>query len=260
MAFWNSELMKQRIPAESLIVPYDSRCVVTGSYELSLGSESYVTSDPSKKKQWDDQGEQVNIPPGQFGMLMTKEVVCIPDDAIGFISIRASIKFRGIVNVSGFHVDPGWKGPLKFAVYNAGSQTMPLMVGERVFLLWFSELTGKTKEVREKGGTSGLTREDIERIQGDVSSPAELKKQVDSLRRQLRFVQAVGGTVVVVVVGIISGYFNHIVERTGSKSETPQKTEIHQLQPSLPLTAGKSGSNTVQGSQTQNAGKPQISP
>ena len=69
---------------------------------------------------------QLVIPPGQFGLLITEEVVQVPMDAIAFISIKAGIKFRGLVNVSGFHADPGFSGKLKFAVYNAGSQRLVL--------------------------------------------------------------------------------------------------------------------------------------
>ena len=54
------------------------------------------------------------IPPGQFAFLLTEEVVSVPPDALAFISIRAKTKFRGLVNVSGFHVDPGyqWSDPV----------------------------------------------------------------------------------------------------------------------------------------------------
>ena len=46
----------------------------------------------------------------------------------------------GLVNVSGFHVDPGYKGRLKFAVYNAGGSDIKLTRGDAIFLIWFSEL------------------------------------------------------------------------------------------------------------------------
>ena len=64
----------------------------------------------------------------------------MPDTAIAFISIRASIKFKGLINVSGFHVDPGFRGQLRFAVYNAGSSEIDLDQDERVFMIWFADL------------------------------------------------------------------------------------------------------------------------
>jgi dUTPase len=66
------------------------------------------------------EGEAFTIPPGQFAFLLTEEVVSVPADALAFISVRARTKFRGLVNVSGFHVDPGYRGQLTFSVFNAG--------------------------------------------------------------------------------------------------------------------------------------------
>jgi len=52
--------------------------------------------------------EDVIVPPGQFALLITEERVNIPDDKIAFISFKFSKKARGLINVSGFHVDPGY--------------------------------------------------------------------------------------------------------------------------------------------------------
>src|SRR5262249_56219095 len=104
-----------------------------------VGGEGFVTSNPSDKTQV-PAGTKIVIPPGQFGLLTTRETVHVPANAIAFISIRAGIKFQGLVNVSGFHVDPGYRGQLKFAVYNAGSRTIVLDQNQRVFMIWFADL------------------------------------------------------------------------------------------------------------------------
>ncbi len=64
---------------------------------------------------------------------------------MGFISVKTSEKFKGLVNVSGFHVDPGFKGHLKFTVYNAGNKPIFLDYESACFLLWFSFLDKVTK-------------------------------------------------------------------------------------------------------------------
>lgn len=131
MAFWNSEKLKEN--GQNLITPFNPKRVEHGAYELSVGPETFLTSDSSGKKQALDQQGQVVIPPGQLGLLITEEEVTIPLDAISLISIKAGIKFRGLVNVSGFHVDPGFRGRLKFSVYNAGSQNIVLTRGQPAF-------------------------------------------------------------------------------------------------------------------------------
>jgi dCTP deaminase len=46
---------------------------------------------------------------------MTEEIIRVPKEAMAFISMRATFRMKGPVNVSGFHADPGWEGPLIFA-------------------------------------------------------------------------------------------------------------------------------------------------
>lgn len=59
------------------------------------------------------------------------------------------MKFDGLVNVSGFHVNPGFEGKLLFLVYNEGPSTIVLSQGTSYFPIWFAELT----ESQEYHGT-----------------------------------------------------------------------------------------------------------
>lgn len=183
MAFWSSETLMARLPAELLVEPYDQKRVKHGAYELGLGCEAFVTSDPSGKKTVLKPGEDVHVPPGQFALLLVEEQIKIPADAIAFISIRAGIKFRGLVNVSGFHVDPGFVGHLKFAVYNAGAKSIVLSRGESVFLIWFSCLDGTTEDTYNgnHAGENRISSEDIMRLQGTLASPASLNERLERL-------------------------------------------------------------------------------
>jgi len=91
-------------------------------------------------------GESFAIPPGQLAYVITHETVNIPKNVLAFISIRVSVKWKGLVNVSGFHVDPGYRGRLTFSVYNAGSASIHLRSGDAVFLIWFADLDGTATE------------------------------------------------------------------------------------------------------------------
>lgn len=183
MAFWSSETLEQRLP--DLIVPFDPNRIMHGAYELGIGSQAFITSSSSDTTEIDE-GKKVVVPPGQFGLLITHEVVTVPNNAIGFISIRASIKFQGLINVSGFHVDPGFQGRLKFAVYNAGSKNIVLDQRQRVFMIWFSDLDRETAKGYggQRVGQNEITSQDVMRLQGEVASPAELKEQIGNLRAE----------------------------------------------------------------------------
>ena len=150
MSYWSGETLSRRLP--ELIEPFDNAHIDCNSYRLALGAQVFVTSDlrlddtPNKGlKIGLESGQQCRIPPGQFAFLLTEEVVSIPNDAMAFISMRAKYKFRGLVNVSGFHVDPGWKGKLIFSVYNAGPSPIILSRGTDLFLIWFASLDQTTE-------------------------------------------------------------------------------------------------------------------
>jgi dCTP deaminase len=153
---------------------------------MAVGVEAFVTSNPSDKTHL-PVGIKIAIPPGQFGLLVTQETVHVPHNAMAFISIRAGIKFQGLVNVSGFHVDPGYRGQLKFAVYNAGSRTIVLDQDQRVFMIWFADLDQPDDNPYpdRPPAPNAITADDVARIQGDVASPAVLKTQIDELRAEL---------------------------------------------------------------------------
>jgi len=187
MAYWSSEKLRQIGAEGKLIQPFDQSAIAHGAYELCLGPEAFLTSYEENKKRILKDGEQLVIPPGQFGLLLTEESVSIPANAIGFISIKAGIKFRGLVNVSGFHVDPGFPGRLKFSVYNAGSRDVVLQRKQRVFLLWLSDLDRQTTDIYagSHANQNEITPDDVMKIQGEIASPGQLKNDMRALSEKL---------------------------------------------------------------------------
>lgn len=187
MPFWSTEKIKERSKVGKIVDPFPEAWINHGAVHLSIGNEICMTSnEPSTKKQVLKENESFNLMPGQFGLLLTHESVSIPTDAIGFISIRAGIKFKGLVNISGFHIDPGFIGKLKFSIFNAGSRPITLTQGERIFMLWLSDLDRDTQDGRkgQKEGQDFITSEDQSRMQDKVASPAALKEQMEALERK----------------------------------------------------------------------------
>lgn len=204
MAFWSTETFVKNGPGKNIVTPFSPARIKHGAYELSLGKEAYVTSSDDGKKTLLSEGAQFVVPPGQFAMLLTEEVVQIPPETIGLISIKAGIKFRGLVNVSGFHVDPGYKGKLKFSVYNAGSQKILLTQNQPLFLLWLVNLDVPTKDIYthgEKGG--GITATDVMNMQGEVFSPAELNRKIEKLHHSFDNLRLVASVVVTLLVSLL---------------------------------------------------------
>jgi dCTP deaminase len=130
--------------ATNLITPFDKDRISGCAYELTLGDPAFLTRNETERLQELPKGKTpgvlslkelgtITIPPGKFALLLTDEVVSIPHDILGFISIKAKKKWAGLINVSGFHVDPGFTGQLLFSVFNAGPADIVLKYREQFF-------------------------------------------------------------------------------------------------------------------------------
>src|SRR5437016_6436146 len=162
MSFWSGEKLLQRAQAGQLIKPFDQNAIDCAAYTLSLGEFAFTTADDKDRTASAKIGEtpgirklehkeMFSIRSGQFALLLTEEVVTIPDDAIGFISVKARRKLEGLINVSGFHVDPGWSSRLIFGVFNAGPQELVLQRGEPLFLLFIADLDPADSDWSDRG-------------------------------------------------------------------------------------------------------------
>jgi dCTP deaminase len=187
--FWSGETLKERLGP--LITPFHPGRVDCSAYTLAMGREVYVspndaTEDPQSVtiRQLGD-GEGFTIPPGQFAFLLTDEIVEVPDNALALISIKAKIKWRGLINVSGFHVDPGFKGRLIFSVYNAGPVPVHLRQGQSLFLIWFSSLDRPTKLGRNQPVQETFPPDLISGISGELQSLAGINKKIKDLDKSL---------------------------------------------------------------------------
>ena len=204
--FWSGETLKAHSTA--IVKPFDPERIDCAAYTLSVGCEVYV----SPNDQTADstavtvrklaQGEAFTIPPGQFAFLITKEVVTVPGNALAFISIRAKIKFHGLVNVSGFHVDPGYEGQLTFAVFNAGPLPVHLKQGQPIFLIWYASLDRETTLKKDGPVKKDLDTELINAIPGKLQSFASLSNRIEKVERALvnfKFLAQIGITIALMI-------------------------------------------------------------
>ncbi len=217
--FWSGETLSERL--ETLIAPFDRGRVDCAAYTLAIGPEIYVspsdqTTDPNTVTiRQLSEGEAFTIPPGQFAYLLTEEFVSVPEDALAFISIRAKTKFRGLVNVSGFHVDPGYCGQLTFAVFNAGPVPVHLKRGQPIFLIWYASLDRETTFKKDGTTHKGIDSEMVTAIAGELQSFASLSKKIEdtdkALNKRVQVIEkaqikfhVIGGIVLGVVI-ILAG-------------------------------------------------------
>jgi dCTP deaminase len=234
--FWSGETLNERLV--QLIDPFKSDRVDCAAYTLAIGDEVYVspneqTADPAtvtvRKLA---PGDAFTIPPGQFAFLLTEEVVTVPADAIAFISIRAKSKFRGLVNVSGFHVDPGYKGQLTFAVFNAGPVPIHLKRGQPIFLIWYASLDRMTAIKKSGVVHRGIDPDLISGVAGELQSFSGIAKKikdvdkslgdrVHAVEREQTYYRVIGAIALALVIFLTANWLKDI-----SSPRLPQATPI----------------------------------
>ena len=187
--FWSGERIEARL--SEIIVGGTRTMIDKSSYKLTVGEELYVTpareTDPRYRTMRKlAQGEATEIPPGQFALLTTEETVRVPHDAIAFITTRSkATKFRGLVNVSGFVVDPGYDGKLIFAMFNAGPATIHVKRGDEWFAILFADLDRRSTKVRNGDFYKGLPSDHITPLANELLTPQGLKASIRETRDEL---------------------------------------------------------------------------
>ena len=193
---WSRQRLAKRLRDEILITDgneqsvFDTERLDASAYRLTMGEEVYVSptnEDAHATVRLLKAREGFIIPPGQFAFLLSEEVVRVPDDALAFISLRSKkTKFRGLVNVSGFHADPGYYGRLIFAVFNAGPGDVHLRRGDDLFAIFFADLTEATDKPRSiKEGFMGIPADLISPISGKIQSFAGLEAKIDDVEEDI---------------------------------------------------------------------------
>lgn len=216
--FWGPGKLSREL-SKGRITPFLGNRVDGASYRLSIGDEVYVSptaqsADKTTQSTWQlKQRESFCIPPGQFAFILTLEKIRVELNEIAFISLRAKTKYRGLVNVSGFHVDPGFEGRLIFAVFNAGPDPIHLKQGEDIFLIWFSDLTDSCQQYRDPGPDE-LPSDLVNGISGNLYSLAglaqefeEVKSKMESLRNIAFILITLAGGLLLTLVGILVRMF-----------------------------------------------------
>src|SRR5687768_17192742 len=105
MGFWSSQTLEGRLG--QLVAPPNPALVDCNAVTLRVGREIVITPHIDEvytrtKRILSDDG-RFQIQPEKFAFILTEEKVTVPPDAMAFISMKATYKMQGLINVSGFH-------------------------------------------------------------------------------------------------------------------------------------------------------------
>lgn len=239
MAFWSGNKLAVEIPQQKIVEDFQIEQVDCSAYTLTLGQEFFVTPDysvPVRKntkqtltasKRWDQsvpetqrvEGGPMIIPPGQFAFLLTEEFLRIPHNVMGFISLKSSAKWRGLINVSGFHVDPGFQGRLIYSVYNAGPSPIQLNRGQDLFLLWLADLDDNATSVYAKKQSRPL-------LEIPSTMISEVNRQIHSLQALSDRIETVANRVTIIssvaaILAVVAGLAFAVIQALPAKVASP---------------------------------------
>ena len=183
-----------------LIFPFNKERLQPAHYELCLGDEVYVSGQETPLNLSKQKSGYVVIRPGEIAILSTMETVYVPRNLIAFISIKVGYKFKGLVNISGFHVDPGFIGKLLFTVYNAGPNDVVIKRGDKVFMIMFAHLNEDKAYNGKHQYQTRINPEYVAVLHGTPVSPKSLDQRVRKIELWLYVLTA---TVIPIVVSVL---------------------------------------------------------
>lgn len=210
MSFLGERELKSR--AGNIISDYNEDSIKSNHYELTLGQSYCSTTTNSKVLQAKD--NQIVIEPGEFYFLESSEILKIPDNLMAFISIKSKVKFKGLINISGFHVDPNFQGKLVFSVLNVGTSPINLTTKEPLFQIWFAELTSGTNYHGHHQNLAGVNGDFLNKymISNNNAYPADLQKQINKLETKLSTTIVYAAILITLISGIFLIVFKLYVD------------------------------------------------
>jgi len=192
----------------------ESKLIQPSSLELSLGKEVFISSKKDLSL-LNDKDKHISIPPGDFALLISREYIKIPNDCMGFISIKSNYKFKGLINISGFHVDPCFEGKLIFSVFNAGTREVILSYGYPIFILFITYIRGKCKEAY-KGEHKKQRHIDVKYMESLMGAQIPLYDMAHRLRDVETKIKIFGGVLGGILIALIASLISWLV--FGSKN------------------------------------------
>jgi dCTP deaminase len=199
------EIRRRRDEFFPVVDHYDEKNLKEACYDLRIGDEVFL-SEKRVPTRLSDRDPYVILPPGQFALVKTFEKIRVPREFVAFISIRSKLKFQGLINISGFHVDPTYEGHLIFSVQNVGPNDIRLEFRDPAFMIMWARLSMPYKKEDEGGrprpqGYDRITLEMMAQLGGPSVTLVSLQKRVEKLSLSLKIY---GGFAVAASVAVLA--------------------------------------------------------
>ena len=176
------------------------------SYVLSLGQQAASSSISGEIKEL-DANRKIVIEAGQVAQLLTRERIRIPNRYMGFISLEPKVKFKGLKDVSGFHVSPGYTGKLLFVVSNESTNNIVLQENDSIFRMWLVKLDQETAHISNTKAFDSIPSDILSSLSTYRPNVFALENRIIELERRLNVYSGVIKWTAVTVATAAVGYF-----------------------------------------------------
>jgi len=163
---------------------FDENNFKQACYDLCIGDEVFLSEERIPRRLTESE-PYVVLPPGQFALIKTYEQVSVPREYVAFISIRSRYKFQGLINISGFHVDPTYRGHLIYSVQNVGPNDIRLEFKQPAFMIMWARLNSRYGGEDRDPGHDRNTLEMMAQLGGPSLTLVSLGKKVEELSTKL---------------------------------------------------------------------------
>ena len=193
-------IIKDMVSCDVLLKNADPEMIKGASYDLCLGDEYYYDGEIqtlSAKKPF------LTIEPYDYAIVSCKESACIPRDVIAKFGLSVGLFCQGIILSNGPQIDPGFSGTLFCLLFNTSNRAVHLKRGQHYATIEFNKLVGYADPYsgRYQGKEHIIDYIPANALHGAIN---ELKKEVEKLKRESRYMQNIYLGVVALMFAIIS--------------------------------------------------------
>lgn len=184
-----------------MLLDHSTKSGIKGaSYDLLLGDQYYYAG---KIKKLSDVNPFLTIEPYDYAIVSCKEIARMPRDVIAKFGLTVGLFCQGIILSNGPQIDPGFIGTLFCLLFNTSNRAVHLKRGKHYATIEFNKLI---EPAQPYSGQYQGTENIIDYIPANALHGAinELKKEIEKLKKESRFMQNIYMGVVALMLAIIS--------------------------------------------------------
>lgn len=216
MILTNGDIKKAISKGELSITDFDEKYLQPATYDARLGFQGFTTTE--KKIIRIDERGVFELKPGDFGVVLTHEILTLPKNMVARFGLKSKYSRMGLVGSVGPQIDPGFNGRLFISLINLSPKSAILTYKEPFCSIEFHRLEKPATKSYDGPyqGQVELSSRDIEpliheglcfsemftELRSLSANVAELTSSVNSLKWSIPIIIIIGMAVIAILVGL----------------------------------------------------------